>query len=75
MNNNNNNNFFTGYTATKFVNEYLVSRGLSEIPPQMIYNYMKKKYIVTTVVDGQNLIAFDDLNNWVEKYVARKLLK
>ncbi len=76
MNNNNStNNLVTGYQATKFVNEYLTVRGLKEIPPQMVYNYMKKGYIESVIVNGQKMIDIETLGVWVEKYVARKLLK
>lgn len=35
----------TGYQVAKAVNELLTLRGLKAIPPQMVYNYMKKGMI------------------------------
>ena len=73
MKKHNNTNYMTGYELAKFVNEMLTARGLKTIPPQMVYNYMKKQYIKTTDIGGQALVSESDAEAFAEKYVAKKL--
>lgn len=56
------------YAAAKLVNAVLVEVGLKEIPPQMMYNYVKKGYIPS--VDKK--INVSDLHEWTTKYLAKK---
>jgi hypothetical protein len=61
-------NTVSPYAAAKLVNTVLVEVGLKEIPPQMMYNYVKKGYIPS--VDKK--INVSDLHEWVTKYLAKK---
>lgn len=65
--------FLTGYKLANAINEMLKSRGLKEIPPQMIYNYKRKGYIKSVDVNGQNLVSVEEAELFAEKYVAKKL--
>lgn len=70
---------FTCYGASTFVNELLKAKGFSKtIRPQMLYNYTtarvnkgEKPFIPIT--DG--LIKKEDLEAWLDKYIARNLKK
>jgi hypothetical protein len=61
----------TPYAAHKLVNAQLADHELKAIPPQMIYNYVKKGYIPST--DGK--VSEDDVQAWTDGYVERKLSK
>lgn len=63
----------TAYKAAKQVNEVLTTNNLKNIPPQMMYNYVSKGLITTEDVNGQKLIRQSVLNEWAEKYVAKKI--
>ena len=64
----NTNETVSPYGAAKLVNTILVEVGLKEIPPQMMYNYVKKGYIPS--VDKK--IKVEDLHEWTTKYLAKK---
>lgn len=65
--------YLTGYRLAKKVNEVLEHFELKSIPPQMVYNYIKKGFIPTTEVNGQALVTNEDAVTWVHKYVSKKL--
>jgi hypothetical protein len=65
----------TGVAAKNETNEILAALGFEAIPPQMIYNYMTKKYIAYVLVDGQKRIEKAEIVRWLQKYVARKVLQ
>lgn len=62
----------TPYGAAKIVNAVLETYGLKSIPPQMIYNYVGKGYIASTLVDGKKKVSMADLQAWTIKYLAKK---
>jgi hypothetical protein len=66
------------YAATKIVNRFLTEAGLNPIPPQMMYQYSKKGYILSTR-DESGKIRFDetgtdekDFGPWLVKYLTKK---
>lgn len=61
----------TGYQTAKVVNEMLTMRGLKVIPPQMVYNYIKKGYIPS--VNGQ--VTLTAASEWADAYVAKRATK
>jgi hypothetical protein len=61
----------TGYAVAKRVNEILTSAGLKAIPPQMVYNYIKKGYIPST--NGE--VSVEAAAEWAEQYIAKRLSK
>jgi len=70
-------NFLTPYKAAGIVNARLKEEGLKVIPPQMMYNYTsarvnagKKPAVAFTHETG---VDREDLNRWIEEYVAKKL--
>jgi hypothetical protein len=63
-------NSFTPYAASKVIN-----RAFSiNLPPQMFYNYVKKGYITSTIVEDRVLIKKNDLVQFASKYALRNLL-
>jgi hypothetical protein len=62
------NTVLTPYAVAKLANAELTKAGLTEIKPQMVYNYVKNNLIPST--DGK--IAKSDAEAWIAKYVARK---
>lgn len=62
----------TPYGAAKIVNSILVENEIKTIPPQMVYNYAKKGYIVSSTVEGKIDIDEKDLMTWLIKYLAKK---
>lgn len=62
----------TPYAAAKILNEILSSKGVSEIPPQMVYNYCKKGYIKSTLVNGKINVDESSFAEWSVKYLAKK---
>jgi hypothetical protein len=65
----------TGYKFHKVVNEELALHGLDPIPPQMIYNYISKKYIPSIEIDGKRFVTEEAGAEWQAKYVAKRLNK
>lgn len=63
------NDLMTPYQVAKTVNEMLTSRQLKTIPPQMVYNYVKKGLIRSE--NGH--IRVEVAEDWAERYVAKKL--
>jgi len=61
----------TGYQTAKVVNEMLAARGLKAIPPQMVYNYIKKGYIPSQ--HGQ--VTLEAAAEWADAYVAKRAAK
>jgi ABC-type branched-subunit amino acid transport system substrate-binding protein len=60
----------TGYAAAKLINAALEAAGVQKaIPPQMVYNYMKKGYIATTA-DGHVDVA--SLEAWLGRYLQKQ---
>jgi len=58
----------TPYAAAKIVNTELKQRGVEkEIPPQMMYTYVKKGYIPST----DKKIKLADLETWFAAYFAK----
>lgn len=71
----------TGFAFSKVVNARLVQEKLMKvnkagatvvrsIPPQMIYNYCEKKYIVR---NAEGYITREVANKWLEKYITNLL--
>lgn len=64
----------TPYAAAKIVNGILADLNEAEgtdlkaIPPQMVYNYVRKGYIPS--YDGK--VSSNDLMVWLAKYLSRK---
>ena len=58
----------TPYAVHKLVNVALKEEGLTEVKPQMVYNYVKNNLIPSK--DGR--ITQTDAEAWVTKYVANK---
>lgn len=61
----------TGYQVAKLANKELAANNLKTIPPQMVYNYIKKGYIKAEL----GVVSEAEANRWIEKYVATKLAK
>jgi hypothetical protein len=62
----------TPYRVAKIINEMLSHRGIKEIPTQMIYNYVRKGYIVSVL---PNRISFEEAERFANEYIAKKELK
>lgn len=62
----------TPYAAAKIANAVFAEAGIKEIPPQMVYNYVSKGMIPSTLVDGKKRVSEEDLQNWIKKYAAKK---
>ena len=67
----------TPYGAAKIVNAELRKRGLSEVRPQMMYNYTyalinqnKKPFIKSSRETG---VDEKDLQRWLKSYIEKKL--
>ena len=64
---------FTAYAAAKLVNAELEQLGLPVIPAQMVYNYVSKGYIKSTVnTEGKKVVSEADLATWFVGYVQKK---
>jgi hypothetical protein len=67
------------YKAAKLVNEILDAHDLASIPPQMVYNYVRKGYILSTQ-DAKGKILVDEMDfenekgfgSWMKKYLEGK---
>lgn len=61
------------YHAAGVVNTWLKDLGVDKkLPPQMFYNYTKKAYIKSQLVEGKVKIERDDLRDWFDnKYVPK----
>lgn len=67
---------YTAYAAAKLVNLELAKLGLPNIPAQMIYNYVGKGYIKSTVNgEGKKVVSEADLATWFVGYVEKKASK
>lgn len=65
----------TPYKAAKEVNAQLLEMNIDKvIPAQMIYTYVKKGYITSTLVGEKRMIAPEDLAAWFVIYVERAKL-
>lgn len=62
----------TPYKAATLVNAELDKYGIKRIPPQMMYNYAKKNYIATEIVEGAKRITSEGLQSWLKGYIAKK---
>lgn len=67
----------TPYKAAVLVNAVLELQNINPVPPQMMYNYTtariaKGKKAFIPVTDGR--IMVQDLQEWVTKYIAKKVL-
>jgi hypothetical protein len=70
----------TAYAAAKYATLRIQSKGVNKtIRPQMMYNYTtarlnegKNPFIA---VNEEGLVSLESVNEWVEKYVAKKLAK
>jgi len=60
--------WLTPYQVHKLANVVLRSEGLTEIKPQMVYNYVKNNLIPAT--NGR--ITKTNADKWVAKYVANR---
>lgn len=60
----------TGYQAAKLVNAALEAAGVEKtIPAQMMYNYLKKGYILKNE-DGT--VNEESLTEWLAKYLTKQ---
>jgi hypothetical protein len=61
------------YKCAQIINEELAELKLPAIPPQMMYNYVKKGYVASFVAaDGKIKVNEIDLANWFTTYLAKK---
>lgn len=58
------------YKACQIVNQLLGTK----LPPQMFYNYVKKGYISTTIVNDHRVISRTELIRWFTKYTLKNHL-
>lgn len=72
----------TGYASVQLVNAWLKSEGVSkELPPQMIYNYMKGSnpqiVSVTRTINGKDkkFIEKNELLRWFAQYFEKNYKK
>lgn len=67
-------NTYSGYGATKVINERLKAENLPEIPPQMVYQYISKGMIKASGQKGDRgrKVTEATLTEWLERYVAKK---
>lgn len=63
----------TGYQMHKVVNAHLRENGFKDIPPQMIYNYISKGYIVSFEENGKRVVSQEVCDEWCAKHIAKKL--
>jgi len=62
----------TPYAAAKIVNTKLADLGIAKkLPPQMLYTYVSKGYVKSTLVDGKPRVTEDQLAEWFAGYVAK----
>lgn len=66
---------YTPYQAAKLVNAVLDEHGIKNIPPQMMYNYVGKGYIESTLVDGKKKVTLESVQSWLIKYLEKKGIK
>ena len=61
----------TGYQLTDVLNSKLSEHGMKKIPPQMIYNYIKKGYI-SHVVDekGKKRVELTEAKRFITSYLS-----
>lgn len=62
--------FVTGYQIQKMLEAKGVVR-----KPQMIYNYIKNNLIKSQIHNGQKVVKIEDANAWIDKFVAKHLVK
>lgn len=63
----------TPYKAAKYINDQLgTEAGWVEIPPQMVYTYVKNGSLASTEVAGQKRVTLTDALEWGKKLVARR---
>jgi predicted site-specific integrase-resolvase len=67
------NNILSPYKAAGVVNTWLKEDGIEKkLPPQMMYGYVKKGYIVgTQTEDGKVCVMTEDLKAWYDKYTKK----
>jgi hypothetical protein len=74
------NDFVTPYACAAIVNEWLQvheiadensETGYKQVPPQMFYNYVKKDYIPSIVIEGKKFVNVEDLKKWYVGYVTK----
>lgn len=61
----------TPYMMAKVVNEALGTT----LPPQMFYQYAKKGYIQTVVVEGKKKVTYDEVIKWTTSYATRNKIE
>jgi hypothetical protein len=64
---------FTPYQAAKVVNETLTRAGIDkQVPPQMLYTYVRKDKIASTIADdGRIMVDPESLLQWTTAYVNK----
>lgn len=69
------NTTFSPYKATTVVNGWIAEAGVDKkLPPQMLYTYVNKGYIASTVVNGKKVVTVEALRTWfTEKYAPKNL--
>lgn len=71
----NNNTLYTPYECAKVCNEWLKELKVEKtLTPQMFYNYTKKNYIETTIVDDKKYVEGTQLATWFKGYYNKNVL-
>lgn len=66
----------TTYKALKMVNVWLEKEGVNKVlPDPMIFNYVKKGFIPSSVTKEGKRINEDDLKAWFTKYFKKNFNK
>jgi hypothetical protein len=70
-----NNSFYSPYECSSVVNGWLEELGVEKkVAPQMFYNYVKKGYIVSDVIEGKSYVNGTELQTWFTKYYNKNVL-
>ena len=64
----------TGWRVADILNEKLTKRGIKNIPPQMIYQYISKGYIKSVVVGQKNgkdvrRVTIEEAHRYIKSYL------
>lgn len=66
-------NQLTGYQVAGLVNKALDKVGEYPIPPQMIYTYIKKGFIMSFInASGQRVVSRREAGNFSRRFIANR---
>jgi hypothetical protein len=68
-------NHITGYQLAVQTNKVLKSKGLKEIPTQMVYNYIRNHLIPTIETEDGVRIHVTAGQAWMTKFVQKREVK